>query len=103
MGATAIERGPGTAFGEEGESTLFSESVTVPIGTVSSGSSLLAVLAGYVLPGSSAPPTTLMLLMLVGMLSLALFAPRPRLSERVVALGLLGARSGHHEAVRRPG
>ncbi len=69
-----------------------------------SGSSLLAVLASYALPGGSgAPASTLVLFIVIGLILLVAAAPRPGLSERVVASGLLGASSGHRLAVRRPG
>ena len=46
---------------------LFAETVGAPIGAVASGSSLLAVLAGYVLPGVAGPPaTSIIMFMLVG-------------------------------------
>jgi hypothetical protein len=102
--ATAIERGPGTAFGEEGGSTLFSESVSVPFGSVSSGSSLLAVLAGYVLPGVGGPPaSTIVMFILVGLIVAIARAPRPQLSERAHDGALLGAARGHGLVVCRPG
>jgi hypothetical protein len=102
--ATAIERGPGTAFGEEGGSTLFSESVSVPFGSVTSGSSLLAVLAGYVLPGVGGPPaSTIVMFILVGLIVAIARAPRPQLSERAHDGALLGAARGHGLVVCRPG
>jgi hypothetical protein len=69
------------------------------------GSSLLAVLAGYVLPGGGTMPgsTLFLFLMQLGLLALVAVAPRNRGFERVVALGLLRARAGHEMAVRRPG
>ncbi len=104
VAATTIERGPGMALGEEGESTLFSESASAPIGTVGSGSSLLAVLAGYVLPGVGGPPaSTLIMFVLVGLIVAIARAPRPQLSERLHLGALLGAASGHGLAVCRPG
>ena len=102
--ATAIERGPGMPFGEEGRSALFSESVAAPVGSVTSGSSLLAVLAGYVLPGVGGPPaSTLIMFVLVGLIVALARAPRPQLSERLHVGALLGAASGHGLAVCRPG
>ena len=104
VGATALERVPGMPFGEEGHSTLFSESVAAPIGAVSSGSSLLAVLAGYVLPGVGGPPaSTIIMFMLVGLIVALARAPRAQLSERLHMGALLGAASGHGLAVCRPG
>ena len=104
VGATTIERGPGMPFGEESGSALFSESVAAPIGTVGSGSSLLAVLAGYVLPGVGGPPaSTLVMFILVGLIVAIARAPRPQLSERAHDGTLLGAACGHGLAVCRPG
>jgi hypothetical protein len=66
--------------------------------------SLLAVLASYILPGSGPVPAgTIFLLVMLGVLLLAAFAPRPAGSERIWLSGLLGPRSGHGLAVRRPG
>jgi hypothetical protein len=99
--ATTIDDSTPAAFDAE---ALAGPRLVAPFGAAPTGSSsLLAVLAGYVLPGSGAPPTTLILLVLVGMLLAALYSPRPQLSERVVALGLLAPRSGHGKAVCRPG
>jgi hypothetical protein len=69
------------------------------------GSSLLAVLAGYVLPGGGTMPgsTLFLFLMQLGLLALVAFAPARRGFERVVAIGLLAGRPGHQMAVRRPG
>ena len=104
VGATTIERGPGMPFGEESGSALFSESVAAPIGAVGSGSSLLAVLAGYVLPGVGGPPaSTLVMFILVGLIVAIARAPRPQLSERAHDGTLLGAACGHGLAVCRPG
>jgi hypothetical protein len=99
-----MERGPGIGLGDEVVSTLFGESVVAPIGTITSGSSLLAVLAGYVLPGVGGPPaTTLIMFVLVGLLVAIARAPRPQLSERLWSGSLMGAASGHGLAVCRPG
>jgi hypothetical protein len=66
--------------------------------------SLLAVLASYILPGSGPVPAgTLFVLLMLGVLLWAAFGPRPAGSERVWLSGLLGPRSGHGLAVRRPG
>ena len=100
---TAIPAGLGT-LGDQGASALFSEAVEAPIGTISSGSSLLAVLAGYVLPGVGGPPaSTLIMFVLVGLIVAIARAPRPQLSERAFAGALLGAASGHGLGVQRPG
>jgi hypothetical protein len=104
VAATRMERGPGIGLGDEVVSTLFGESVVAPIGTITSGSSLLAVLAGYVLPGVGGPPaTTLIMFVLVGLLVAIARAPRPQLSERLWSGSLMGAASGHGLAVCRPG
>ena len=66
--------------------------------------SLLAVLASYILPGSGPVPAgTIFLLVMVGVLLVAAYAPRLAGSERIWLSGLLGPRSGHGLAVRRPG
>ena len=66
--------------------------------------SLLAVLASYILPGSGPVPAgTLFVLLMLGVLLWAAFAPRPAGSERIWLAGLLGPRCGHGLAVRRPG
>ena len=85
-------------------SALFAETIGAPIGAIASGSSLLAVLAGYVLPGVAGPPaTSIIMFILVGLIVGLARAPRPQLSERLHLGGLLGARSGHGLAVCRPG
>jgi hypothetical protein len=78
--------------------------LVTPTGAAGTGSSLLAVLAGYVLPGSGpAPPATLVMLVLLGLILAAVYAPRPAGSERIWLSGLLGPSAGHGMAVRRPG
>jgi hypothetical protein len=78
--------------------------LVTPQNAAPAGSSLLAVLASYILPGSGpAPPATLMMLVLLGLVLAAVFAPRPAGSERIWLSGLLGPRAGHGLAVRRPG
>ena len=62
------------------------------------------MLAGYVLPGSSGPPaSTLVLLIVIGLILGVGYAARPQLTEAVASADLLGASSGHGLAVRRPG
>jgi hypothetical protein len=69
-----------------------------------SGSSLLAALAAYVLPGSgSLPGTQLLLLMQLAVLLGLLVAPRPGLRERVLAAARLGPHAGHRTVLPRPG
>ena len=78
--------------------------LVAPIGSAPSGSSLLAVLAGYVLPGSSGPPaSTLVMLIVIGLILGVGYAARPQLTEALASQRLLGASSGHGMAVRRPG
>jgi hypothetical protein len=93
-----------SAFGA-GDVTPFVVYVNAPFGSAPAGSSLLAVLASYVLPGGGPLPasTTLLLLLQLAVILAALVAPRPRLFERVVASGLMGHRPGHRLAVCRPG
>ena len=68
------------------------------------GSSLLAVLAGYVLPGGGgAPASTLVLFIVLGLILGIGYAARPQISERVALGRLLGAATGHGLAVCRPG
>lgn len=103
VATTPIPQGLGR-LGDEGTSALFSEAVEAPIGAVTSGSSLLAVLAGYVLPGVAGPPaSTIIMFVLVGLIVAIARAPRPQLSERAFAGVLVGAASGHGQGVQRPG
>jgi hypothetical protein len=104
---------PITAPEQESPATLTEEapppeSLTVelvaPQDAAPGGSSLLAVLASYILPGSGpVPPSTMMMLVLLGLILMAAYAPRPSGSERIWLSGLLGPSSGHRLAVRRPG
>lgn len=78
--------------------------LVAPQSAAPGGSSLLAVLASYILPGSGpVPPSALMMLVLLGLILAAVYAPRPGLSERIRLSGLLGPRTGHGLAVPRPG
>lgn len=84
---------------------VFSARVEAPMSAVAGGSSLLAVLASYALPGSGPVPMSLALVMfaqlaiMLGMMR----APRVHLSERLVIVGLLAGDAGHRRAVQRPG
>jgi hypothetical protein len=49
------------------------------------------------------PASTLLMLVLVGLILAAVFAPRPGGAERIWLSGLVGPRVGHGLAVRRPG
>jgi hypothetical protein len=95
---------PGGALGP-GDVSPFSPRFDAVGGPVPVGSSLLAVLASYVLPGGGPVPgsSTLLLLLQLAVILAALVAPRPALRERLVLWGLLGARRGHRLAVCRPG
>ncbi len=93
-----------TEFAEGATVDLTAPQLVAPVGAAPAGSSLLAVLAGYVLPGTSGPPaSTLVLLIVIGLILGVGYAARPQLSEAVVSINLLGASSGHGMAVRRPG
>jgi hypothetical protein len=69
------------------------------------GSSLLAVLASYVLPGGGSLPiqSTLFLFAQLAVILAFALAPRPGSGERLVLWGLLRPQAGHRLAVRRPG
>ena len=77
--------------------------VVAPAGSPAAGSSLLAVLASYVLPGGGAPSSTLVLFIVLGLVLGVSYAACPTLSERLASSGLLGASVGHRLAVCRPG
>ncbi len=100
-----IDQGKGQALaGRVTDPSLFAQTAVAAVGGIHSGSSLLAVLAGYVLPGVAGPPaTSIIMFILVGLIVGMARAPRPQLSERLHLGGLLGARSGHGLAVCRPG
>ena len=86
------------------EMDLGAPRLVAPPGAAPAGSSLLSVLAGYVLPGVSGPPaSTLVLFIVVGLILGVSYAACPQLSERLAPGNLLGASTGHRLAVRRPG
>jgi hypothetical protein len=108
--AAAASVGPGADprddFLPTGDETSveFAASFVAPIGAAPSGSSLLAVLAGYVLPGSGgAPASTIVLLIVLGLILGVTYGAFPQMTERLAAGRLLGASAGHGLAVRRPG
>ena len=73
-------------------------------GPVPVGSSLLAVLASYVIPGGGAlPTTTLFLFVQLAVILAAFSAPRLGRGELALALGRLGPRSGYRTVLARPG
>ncbi len=82
---------------------LGSPHLVAPMGVPSGDSSLLAVLAGYVLPGGGAPASTLVLFIVVGLILGIGLAGAPRGFERLALSRLLGASDGHSLAVPRPG
>ncbi len=101
---SAAEAPSVTEFAEGATVDLTAPQLVAPVGAAPAGSSLLAVLAGYVLPGTSGPPaSTLVLLIVIGLILGVGYAARPQLSEAVASINLLGASSGHGMAVRRPG
>lgn len=79
------------------------EAPVVPL--AAGGSSLLAVLASYIIPGSGPVPMSLAITLLaqIAVMLLAMRPPRIRMSERVVMLGLMAGMLGHRRAVQRPG
>jgi hypothetical protein len=80
------------------------DTISAPGGPAPAGSSLLAVLASYVIPGGgSLPGSTLMLLVQLAVILAAFYAPRLGLGERVLALGRLGPRFGYRTVLARPG
>jgi hypothetical protein len=73
-------------------------------GPAPAGSSLLAVLASYVIPGGGAlPTTTLLLFVQLAVILAAFYAPRSGIGERIHALGRLGPRLGYRTVLARPG
>jgi hypothetical protein len=96
--------GPGDDFVPDGPSVDIAPTFVAPIGAAPSGSSLLAVLAGYVLPGGGgAPASTIVLLIVLGLILGVTYGAFPQMTERLAAGRLLGASAGHGLAVRRPG
>jgi len=88
------------------EDTPFAPRLAAPSGPAPAGSSLLAVLASYVLPGGGPVPasTTLLLLIQLAVILAALVAgPRPWRTDALVPTALLSARAGCKLAVSRPG
>ena len=77
--------------------------IAAPGGPAPAGSSLLAVLASYVLPGSGIPATTLLLFVQLAVILAACLAPRSGIGERIHAPGLFGPRHGYRTVLARPG
>ena len=95
--------GPGVDRGDRSGDNPFAE-FAAPGGPVPAGSSLLAVLASYVIPGGgSLPGTAMFFLVQLAVILVAFAAPRAGLGERALALGRLGPRSGYRTVLARPG
>jgi hypothetical protein len=103
-GALTISReiGPGAA-GDDADGANPFDTIAAPAGAASAGSSLLAVLASYVIPGSGLPSTTLLLFIQLAVILAAFYAPRSGIGERIHALGRLGPRLGYRTVLARPG
>ena len=95
--------GQGVDRGDRSGDNPFAE-FAAPGGPVPAGSSLLAVLASYVIPGGgSLPGTTLFFLVQLAVILAAFVAPRAGQGGRALALGRLGPRSGYRTVLARPG
>ena len=105
--AAPTRRAEGPAdFGLAAETTFpFDVHLEAQGGPAPVGSSLLAVLASYVLPGGGSLPiqSTLFLFVQLAVILAFALAPRPGSGERLVLWGLLRPQAGHRLAVRRPG
>ena len=102
-GSRDIGAGPAgaTAEGDDGANPF--ATLAAPDGPAPAGSSLLAVLANYVLPGGGLPTSTLFLFVQLAVILAAFYAPRSGLGERIHALGRLGPRLGYRTVLARPG
>ena len=105
--APPTRRAEGRAdFGQVADTTSpFDVHLEAQGGPAPVGSSLLAVLASYVLPGGGSLPiqSTLFLFVQLAVILAFALAPRPGSGERLVLWGLLRSQPGHRLAVRRPG
>ncbi len=106
--ASAAATAANIRFGDDdsgdGAGAAFAPRFVAPIGTAPTGSSLLAVLAGYVLPGSGgAPASTIVLFIVLGLILGLTYGAFPQMTERLALGNLMGASRGHGLAVRRPG
>ncbi len=99
----AEEAEPGPAGQDEDAAGNPFATFGAPDGAVPAGSSLLAVLASYAIPGSGLPSTTLLLFVQLALILAAFYAPRSGIGERLVALGRLGPRHGYRTVLARPG
>lgn len=102
--ATRIGPAPGADDdAAAGATNPFATFAAAPGGPGPAGSSLLAVLASYVLPGTGLPASTLLLLVQLAVILAAFYAPRSGPTERIHALGLHGPRHGYRTVLARPG
>lgn len=103
--STPPSASPTHRFGEAvGAALDLGQQIVAPLGYAPAGSSLLAVLAGYILPGGAgAPASTLVLFIVIGLILGVTYAGLPRLTERLGLFGLLADSLEHRLAVRRPG
>jgi hypothetical protein len=97
-----IVPGPAGASADDGGANPFATLDAVG-GPAPAGSSLLAVLASYVLPGGALPTSTLLFFVQLAVILAAFYAPRSGLGERINALGRLGPRLGYRTVLARPG
>ena len=97
--------GPGpagqSAAHEDGENPF--DTLTATGGPASAGSSLLSVLASYVMPGGGLPVATIILFIQLAVILAAFYAPRAGIAERIHALGRLGPMHGYRTVLARPG
>ena len=102
---TRRAEGPATFEAPDQGENPFGAHLEAQGGPAPVGSSLLAVLASYVLPGSGSLPlqSTLFLFVQLAVILAFALAPRPGTGERLVLWGLLRSQAGHRLAVRRPG
>lgn len=91
----------GTTATDSGDNPF--DTLAAPGGPAPAGSSLLAVLASYVIPGGGLPITTLFIFVQLAVILAAFYAPRSGIGERIHALGRLGPRHGYRTVLARPG
>jgi hypothetical protein len=98
-----IGHGPAGEAGARDEGGNPFDTIAAPGGPAPAGSSLLAVLASYVLPGTGIPATTLLLFVQLAVILAVGLATRSGIRERIHALGLNGPRHGYRTVLARPG
>jgi hypothetical protein len=99
--AQQIDPAPGVSAEDEGGNPF--ATLDAVGGPAPAGSSLLAVLASYVLPGGGLPTSTLLFFVQLAVILAAFYAPRSGIGERIHALGRLGPRLGYRTVLARPG